>query len=216
MRRAMARERVTPAGGAAGGDDRRMQTYRAFRQALRRSLAGVPREGEAGRASAHLLDMLESEGPVAPVADAPNPLGDIPDAVLAPFTGRDDVTAMLARLAVGLAGSLYWFQRPEPDLPAFMAGHANAEIIGSRGIEQRRDIVVGLTLMLPHVTYPDHSHPPEEVYIVLGKGEWRQEDEPWFTPGSGGHVYNPPGIRHAMRSGGSPLFALWCLNVRDS
>ena len=67
--------------------------------------------------------------------------------------------------------------------------------------------------MAPGITYPDHRHPPEEVYIVLSNGQWRQGSGPWHAPGVGGIVYNPHDIVHAMRSGDSPLLAIWCLPV---
>ncbi|GGK55894.1 hypothetical protein GCM10007941_02700 [Amphritea balenae] len=92
-----------------------------------------------------------------------------------------------------------------------MKGHVNAEIIGPKGLEVREDIIVGITLMRPGITYPDHHHPPAEIYIVLSEGLWRQKDLAWTSPGPGGYVYNPPDIIHAMKSLNTPLFALWCL-----
>ena len=65
--------------------------------------------------------------------------------------------------------------------------------------------------MAPNTRYPDHRHPPEEVYLVLSPGEWRQGDGAWHEPGPGGVVHNPPAIVHAMRSGDTPLLAIWCL-----
>ena len=59
--------------------------------------------------------------------------------------------------------------------------------------------------------YPDHSHSPEEIYLVLTGGAFRQADGAWFEPGVGGTFYNEPGIAHAMASGGKPLLAVWCL-----
>ena len=44
---------------------------------------------------------------------------------------------------------------------------------------------------------------------MLSEGEWRQGSAPRHTPGIGGIVYNPPDVIHAMRSGGTPLLALW-------
>ncbi len=46
---------------------------------------------------------------------------------------------------------------------------------------------------------------------MLSGGEWRQGSNPWHEPGSGGLVYNPPNIVHAMRSAELPLLALWFL-----
>lgn len=93
----------------------------------------------------------------------------------------------------------------------FPTSHANAMIVGPGGIEPRRDIWIGVSLLAPEVRYPDHDHAPEETYLVLSGGEFRQGDGEWFTPGVGGSFYNPPGIRHAMRTGDAPMLALWAL-----
>ena len=65
--------------------------------------------------------------------------------------------------------------------------------------------------MAPDTQYPDHRHPPEEIYVVLSGGQWRQGSNPWHEPGTGGLVYNPPNVVHAMRSTEQPLLALWFL-----
>jgi hypothetical protein len=109
---------------------------------------------------------------------------------------------------------LEWRRRSINDSSAsdnFVDGHANAMVIGPSGLEDRKDIWLGVTLMAPNVRYPDHVHAPEEVYLTLSKGEFRQEDEAWFSPGIGGSFYNRPNIRHAMRSVETPLFAFWAL-----
>jgi quercetin dioxygenase-like cupin family protein len=93
----------------------------------------------------------------------------------------------------------------------FLDSHANATITGPDGIETRRDVWIGVSLMAPNTRYPDHRHPPEEIYVVLSDGQWRQASGPWHAPGIGGLVYNPPNIVHAMRSTERPLLALWFL-----
>lgn len=120
----------------------------------------------------------------------------------------------LARALRALAPQMVWRPRASAD-PIFTAGHANASILGAEAhaLEQRGDVRIGLSLVAPGVTYPDHHHPPEEVYIVLSGGEWRQNANPWHAPGVGGIVYNPPDIIHAMRAGDEPLLAIWCLPV---
>ena len=80
-------------------------------------------------------------------------------------------------------------------------------------MEDREDLWLGVTLMAPRVRYPDHNHPQEETYLVLSPGEFKQADNDWFSPGIGGSFYNPPGIKHAMRSLDAPLFAFWALLV---
>ncbi len=65
--------------------------------------------------------------------------------------------------------------------------------------------------MAPEVTYPEHRHAPEELYVVLSPGQWQQSRGDWHEPGAGGIVHNPPNVLHAMRSGSTPLLATWCL-----
>lgn len=119
----------------------------------------------------------------------------------------------LADAFAAIEPKLNWRLRARADVQGeqFLNGHANATIIGSEGLEIRRDIWAGVSLMAPHTRYPDHRHPPEEIYVVLSDGQWRQADKPWHEPGIGGLVYNPPNIVHAMRSTERPLLALWFL-----
>ena len=114
-----------------------------------------------------------------------------------------------------LVDRLEWKRRlsADPADRAFWDGHANAMILGPGGLEARDDLWIGATVMAPGVTYVDHDHPPEEVYLSLAPGEWWNEAMDWTDPGMTGVVYNPPGIRHAMRSGAGPFLALWFLPV---
>lgn len=132
-----------------------------------------------------------------------------PALAMAAQTRRAPVARALAEVVPGL----HWTRRKgsETATPAFRDGHANALILGPRGIETRDDVWIGVTLMAPGVTYADHDHPPEEVYLSLTPGEWWNAAMDWTDPGTTGLVYNPPGIRHAMRAGATPFLALWFL-----
>lgn len=115
------------------------------------------------------------------------------------------------------------FLRLEPDLrwrtsgdrtnasPGFAENHGNTYIVGPGGLERRNDVWLGASLLAPNTRYPDHTHPPEETYLVLSPGEFMHGSDPWFEPGIGGTFYNSPGVMHAMRSGAKPLLALWAL-----
>jgi quercetin dioxygenase-like cupin family protein len=134
------------------------------------------------------------------------------DAALAAPTEDDVLRSLLAGFKA-LEPLLEWKPRPSHNDTAsenFATGHANAMIVGPDGLEHRQDAWLGVSLMAPETRYPDHNHPPEETYLVLSGGQFMQEGR-WFTPGIGGSFYNPPGIRHAMRSGETPLLALWAL-----
>lgn len=117
-----------------------------------------------------------------------------------------------------LEPQLTWRRREikGPGAEDFARGHANAYIVGPGGVEERSDVWIGASLMAPHVQYVDHHHPPAEVYLVLTPGSWRQDQAPWWEPGIGGIVYNQPDVVHAMKSGTTPLFAVWCLLVDES
>lgn len=120
----------------------------------------------------------------------------------------------LAASFATLEPNLTWTKRPSADHTAsanFANCHANAMIVGPNGHEPRDDVWVGVSLLAPHVRYPDHDHRPEEIYLVLSKGQFQHGEDDWFEPGVGGKFYNTPNIRHAMASGDEPLFAVWCL-----
>lgn len=107
-----------------------------------------------------------------------------------------------------------WRRRPDPhgtSMGAYEDGHANAIVVGPGGIWDRPDIFLGATLMAPHVRYPDHDHAPEEVYLVLAPGQFLQGRGTWFGVGTGGSFYNPPGIKHSMRSMDEPFLTFWAL-----
>ena len=144
-------------------------------------------------------------------AAAPNPLADVLPTLVDNSRALDASLQQLVSNVFELADFLPWYQRPVANNSDFMAGHCNAQIIGPQGLEVRHDIIVGVTLMRPNIVYPDHQHDPEELYLVLGNGRWRQDQGAWHTPGLGGLVYNPSNVMHGMKSLDHPLIALWCL-----
>lgn len=127
---------------------------------------------------------------------------------------RPEVKA-LANALRAIEPHLVWERRwtAKPGDGGFYDGHANANIVGPEGLEIREDIWIGVSLVAPQIDYPEHHHPPEEVYVALSPGEWRNEEQNWFTPGAGGLVYNRHDTRHAMRAGAAPLLAVWSLWV---
>lgn len=136
---------------------------------------------------------------------------------LATAKAGQDALADLARAVEGLAPALGWTRRKvvgPTASPGFADAHANAAVIGANGLEPREDVWLGISLMAPGTRYPDHTHPPEEVYISLTPGAFLQgESEDWIERQPGETIYNTPGIRHAMKAGDTPFLAIWCLPV---
>ena len=153
-----------------------------------------------------------SVGTIAPGPLVPPPAYRHLSAALE-HAGEDPELSPLAQAFEALDPELRWRRRPgsEAGGAVFHDGHANAEIIGPMGLEQRSDVWFGASLVAPRVRYVDHRHPPDEVYIVMSDGEWYREGRGWHAPGVGGIVYNPPNIVHAMRAGPRALLALWLL-----
>ena len=144
-----------------------------------------------------------------------NPLSDVLLQIEHTSDNLPDRYREIIGCIVALSGHLPWYQRPALNNDTFMAGHVNAQIIGPEGLEVRQDLIVGVTLMRPDLDYPDHQHEPQELYLVLSDGRWRQGNDKgngdWHTPGLGGLVYNKSNVMHGMKSVATPLIALWCL-----
>lgn len=191
--------------------DRNLQVFLDTAEAAIRVASASP---EALRAAGRVFDRCRSlHGPASPVRPERLPVCDWLEPALdaADGTPRQAVADALG----ALAGLLAWKRRTSAD-PAdrnFWNGHANATIFGPGGLEERDDLWIGATVMAPRVAYADHDHPPEEVYLSITAGEWWNARMDWTDPGAAGLIYNPPGIRHAMRSGEGPFLALWFLPV---
>ena len=180
-------------------------------QALR--AARVPSE-RAARAGERAIALWQgTEGPPGTAAAEQLPVCQWLDPALE--IAAQGPRAGLARAFKAIAPGLVWRRRAsaDPADAAFWNGHANAMILGPGGLEDRKDIWIGATVMAPGTTYADHDHPPEEVYLSLVPGEWWNAEMDWTDPGQQGAIYNPPGIRHRMRAGDGPFLALWYLPV---
>lgn len=186
-----------------------------FLNALRNFVSnGVGQDERAGRAADRIFSRLNTLPVIEPPAPPRRfPVCDRMDQALEEIPLDNPDSLALGQALKALDPKIPWYRRPEAEKAGqeFVAGHANAMIVGPEGIERRNDVLIGVSLMAPHVTYPNHNHPPEEIYAVLSPGEWRQADGPWWAPGIGGMLYNPPNIVHAMRSGDRCLLAVWAL-----
>jgi quercetin dioxygenase-like cupin family protein len=177
------------------------------------------RHGSGVEKRAHVVADQMFSALAAPSAQAEQPeaaqlpvCSYLPEALEQARRHSGPVGALADAFAV-IAPQLDWKVRAGADRQGepFRNRHANATIIGLEGLEIRRDVRIGVSLLAPNTQYPDHRHPPEEIYVVLSGGEWRQASNPWHEPGIGGLVHNPPNVVHAMRSTGRALLALWFL-----
>lgn len=123
------------------------------------------------------------------------------------------VVAQVADAFEPLAGDINWWSRlSDADSATFTDAHAM--IVGPGAFEDRDDAEIGVSVLAPNVRYPDHHHPPPEVYLSLTPGIWRKGDGSWVDPGIGGTVFNAPNDVHAMKAEAEPLIAFWCLLLK--
>ena len=135
------------------------------------------------------------------------------DAACAAASGVSTLSALVENFKA-MEPSITWrlgVDRTGTGSPDLADGHANGMVVGPGGFEDRSDVWLGATVLAPHIRYPDHNHPPEEVYLVASHGEFMHGDSGWFSPPIGSSFYNTPGITHAMRANDRPLFAFWIL-----
>lgn len=196
---------------------RRDPAVAAFLGALEAAVTAYAADGsEERRAAVRVFDRCRRLTGAASTATAlPQPVCAIlPDALAVARDGRRPALRRgVAAAFAALVPRLQWRPRASATDPAFRDAHANAMLLGPGGIEAREDVQIGATLMAPNTLYPNHSHPPEEVYLALTPGEWWNARMDWTDPGPDGLIYNPPGIIHAMRSGRSAFLAIWLLPV---
>lgn len=191
----------------------RTDALQHFIDAVALAFGEVAEGPESQRSIERIFTLLKEPGAQRPGPGSTLPVCSHLPAALKIETDHELFLNVVARFK-DIEPSIEWRGRAGADKTAsanFAEGHANAMIIGPGGLEERPDLWLGVSLMAPHVRYPDHNHPPEETYFVLSEGDFLHGDSGWFTPGVGGTLYNEPNITHAMRSGEKPLFAFWAL-----
>lgn len=186
-----------------------------FLDALRAYLLADGGDYEGRHVPQMVLAAFDAEAAPPAPATIPGPQ-PAPVALLAEVLTRagadNPALAPLTTALLALAPQLVWRQRQMQDPTAsanFNEGHANTILIGRGGLEEQARFTIGMSLALPGVVYPEHDHPPEELYLILSPGGFRHGPDDWRQIGPGGTFYNTPGIRHAMRADEMPLLAIW-------
>jgi Dimethlysulfonioproprionate lyase len=110
------------------------------------------------------------------------------------------------------AASLSWRQTyTAKDLDAaFLDNYGWSEILGGSGPLPSERIAAGFLILGPSTHYPRHRHEAEEMYLPLsGTAAWQQGDAVWRERPPGTFIHHASEEPHAMRSGASPLLALY-------
>jgi hypothetical protein len=118
----------------------------------------------------------------------------------------------LARLLASSVDQLCWRQTYNTaDFGAdFLDIYGWVEIFGTRGHFVNDTVAAGFLLLGPNITYPDHHHVAEEIYIPLTGGAlWRKDVGGFEARVADEIIHHPSSINHAMRTGEEPLLALY-------
>lgn len=109
---------------------------------------------------------------------------------------------------------LDWWKRDCTDSfeEPFYSGHANAMIIGPRGLMTHPHVSIGVSLIQPNVTYPQHRHREEEIYLAMSEGTWFNETMGWYQLGACSIVHHRSWLPHTYRAGSEPFLNIWVLH----
>ncbi len=84
------------------------------------------------------------------------------------------------------------------------------ELIGPTGIVFDPVCRVGLFAQNANLDYPERSHPAEELFVMLsGTAMWRLDCGQEVSKLAGERVHHPSCVRHASRTIGEPMIAIW-------
>ena len=114
----------------------------------------------------------------------------------------------LARQLLDLSHHLPWTESPRtPDMGNRIA------LCRFNDLFELKHHTAGLLYLDPELAYPEHSHPPPELYLTLsGTGSWRYGGSTEYRVVSAGNLlYNHPLDLHGVRSSDTPLLALFLL-----
>lgn len=110
-------------------------------------------------------------------------------------------------------GQVRWTEFYEEDSwsKPFLHSFANGEGIGPDGRLLHNEIILGLFLLGPETTYPEHAHPAEEFYIVLaGNPEFKVGANSDFElQNEGSVVLHHSEISHSIRSSKEPFYGIF-------
>jgi hypothetical protein len=126
---------------------------------------------------------------------------------LAPFAER-----RLVELLARHRHELRWGQTYTTDDfgQNFIDNYGWMELLGTRGHFANDSIAAGFLILGPDITYPDHHHIAEELYVPLTSGtKWRKGEGGFTVRPAGAIIHHPSNVSHAMRTGAEPLVALY-------
>jgi len=123
------------------------------------------------------------------------------------LTDLDRLSSPLLDKAGGLR-SLPWMENPR-----FAERSNECALVHLERCVDFDGVSAGLLLMTSESFYPEHTHPPSEMYLVVaGQAEWRFGGATEYVPVAPMTILmNEPNDVHGLRTSDEPVLALWVL-----
>ena len=84
------------------------------------------------------------------------------------------------------------------------------ELVGPTGQIAHETVRFGFLFQAAHISYPDHNHAAEELYLILkGAADWNVGGLPLGVQHAGQFVHHQPWQSHAMKTNNRPMLAMW-------
>lgn len=192
----------------------RIQALEELLGAARTTYYGRARDQKSISLLEQVFDALETPAPQSQFESGRLPVCRYLSDISLSLDSDDSDLRQLMQAFMAIEPALQWRRRQGDCTGAsegFSENHANAMLVGPEGLELREDVWLGVSLVGPNVRYPDHRHLPEETYLVMSRGDFRQGRNEWVHVANGETFYNPKNIVHAMRSSDRPLLVFWAL-----
>ena len=141
---------------------------------------------------------------------ASSPLASVPAvSYLRELQPSPSVPPSIAQAAAGAAVDIPWIATPR-------LKDDDGQDVALGIIDQVRslgELQCGLMLMAPGAAYPEHAHPPQEIYLpIAGDGHWRfGGSADYRTLDADALIYNNPRDLHGAVATDDALLALYIL-----
>ncbi|MEM7188134.1 MAG: dimethylsulfonioproprionate lyase family protein [Pseudomonadota bacterium] len=130
------------------------------------------------------------------------------------WTGKGSATSQaLIEVIERERSNLDWVTPYEDDAETgtgFAEGAAYCKLIGPDAPFPARDVMAGLFVVKAGVSYFDHSHGPEELYLpIAGRGRFWADGAGWKQAGPDDVIVHARWQWHAMETVTEPVLILW-------
>ena len=191
-------------------------TQRLFADAMAAQIAAAEANGQNGRhGDGDLASRIIADLRTAPASPGPEPAANQTPTVreYLPRLLEHMPSTPLAEAVRPFMRGLDWYQIFEgAGIPASLAsGLMAAQIVGKRGPLVSSELLFGMFLLAPQVTYPLHQHAALEIYCVLSGTVAIRHGRAKAARhiGPGGHSITPPHQVHELRTGDDPCLIVY-------